>query len=501
MKSTNHKNVKTAVVKRSSCVLGIDLGTSALKLVAVSVDGRVIATACESYPTISRSDGQAEQDCEDWLKALSVAARKIRSRLKRKARVEAVALTGQMPTLVVLGRHKPIAYAITWQDSRADPWVSARVDHHLRRDIYLKTGVLIDGRYLAPMYQFHYGSKGQRASLILSAKDFLFHALTGLAVTDPSTASGYGLYNLRTKAWDQKLSKFWDVPPEHLPSIKSSSFSAPLSKRGGQLLGCMPGTPVVLGCADSVAGAYGVSAGQLESDTATVLTGSSTVILKCDSEPRWDRQSRYLVTPLAVDGMYGREADLLAGGSAREWSASIFLRRESKSRQQSIWQLAYRVAPGADGLLFAPFLAGGEQGILWKPSLRGTISGLTLKHDGAMIARALLEGICFEIRRCLEVFEEDALLSSVRVAGWMAEVPQQSQLLADIIGRPVHAFRLGSASAVGAALLTGLIDSKKSFENREALVFVPTEQNPRYNQIYAIYFAQFPTAEAKATPK
>jgi xylulokinase len=491
------KNARTAVVKRRSCVLGIDLGTSALKLVAVSSDGRAIATARESYPTISRSQGEAEQDCEYWLKALSVAVRKIQSQLTPKARIEAVALTGQMPTLVVLRRHKAIAHAITWQDSRADPWVSTRVDNDLRRDIYLKTGVLIDGRYLAPMFRFHYGSKPQRASLILSAKDFLFHALTGLAVTDPSTASGYGLYNLRTKTWDPELTKLWDVPVEHLPPIRSSSFSAPLSKRGIQLLGCTTVMPVVLGCADSVAGAYGVIAGQLDSQTVTVLTGSSTVILKCDAEPRWDSQSRYLVTPLAVDGMYGREADLLASGSAREWAASVFLKR-NKSRQESIWQRAYRVEPGADGLLFAPFLAGGEQGVLWNPSLRGTISGLTLTHDGAKIARALLEGICFEIRRCLVVFEEEALPSSVLVAGWMAEVPQHSQLLADVIGRPVHALRLGSASAVGAALLTGLIDSKKCVENSRPLVFTPTKQSLRYNQIYAKYVAQFPTA-ARAT--
>jgi len=488
------------VVERSSCVLGIDLGTSALKVVAVSRDGRVVATARETYATISASTGQAEQDPEYWLKGLSVSARKIRSKLRQKVSIEAVALTGQMPTLVMMGRRKPIAHAITWQDSRADEWATGRVDAQRRREIYLKTGVLIDGRYLAPMFQFHHQSNPRRASLILSAKDFLFHTLTGLAITDPSTAAGYGLYSLYENAWDSELCNFWGVAVEHLPCIKSSSFSAPLSKRGSQLLGCKAATPVVLGCADSVAGAHAISRGQGDSHTATLLTGSSTVILKCDAEPRFDSQSRYLVTPLATEGLYGREADLLASGSAREWAAGV-LGGGRRIAKKSIWELAYRATPGADGLLFAPFLAGGEQGILWNPNLRGTISGLTLTHDGAKIARALLEGMCFEIRRCLEVFEQESPLSSARLAGWMAEIPQQSQLLADILGRPVHAFRLSSASAVGAALLSGLIANKTYFENNKAVIFRPSEQKAIYDALYARYVAQFPAAAAAATPQ
>jgi len=478
-------------VQLTLCVLGIDLGTSAIKLVAVSRDGHVVASVRESYDTISTAAGQAEQDCQHWLKALSVAAKKIGSRLAHKARVAGIALTGQMPTLVVLGKQKPVAPAITWQDSRADGWVSERVDNDLRLHIYRKTGVLIDGRYLGPMFQYHQGPK-QKACTLLSAKDFLFHALTGLTATDPSTASGYGLYNLHLKAWDPELCKFWGIAKESLPSIESSLFRAPLSERGRQLLGCALGTPVVLGCADSVAGVYALSSARRFAHTATVLTGTSTVIMKCDSRPRWDRRSRYLLTPFAVDGWYGCEADLLTTGSAREWAASVLLRRANQKTQQSLWQSAYKIAPGADGLLFAPYLGGGEQGVLWNPRLRGTLTGLTLAHGGAKIARALLEGMSFEIRRCLEVFEEEGPLPFVRVAGWIADIPEELQLLADIIGRPVHAFRLDSAAAIGATLLTGLIDSKKYFANTRPAVFTPGQRSKCYNEIYAKYAAQFP---------
>jgi xylulokinase len=481
-------------------VLGIDLGTSAIKLVAVSGDGHIVASARESYDTIFTAAGQAEQDCQHWLKALSVAAKKIRSLLTHKAWVAGIALTGQMPTLVVLDEQNPVGPAITWQDSRADGWVGERVDNKLRLHIYRRTGVLIGGRYLGPMFHYHHGPK-QKKCRMLSAKDFLFHTLTGLTATDPSTASGYGLYNLHLKAWDPELCKFWGITKEKLPSIEMPSFRAPLSERGNQLLGCALGTPVVLGCADSVAGAYALSGTKRRPPTATVLTGTSTVIMRCDSQPRWDRQSRYLLTPFAVDGWYGCEADLLATGCAREWAASVFLRRGNKKTQHALWQSAYSIAPGADGLLFAPFLAGGEQGVLWNPHLRGTLTGLTLAHDGAKIARALLEGMSFEIRRCLEVFEEEVPLSFVRVAGWMAGIPQELQLLVDIIGRPAHAFRLDSAPAIGATLLTGLIDSKKYFANTKPAVFTPGQRSKRYNEIYARYVAQFPASASAGSPR
>jgi xylulokinase len=480
-------------VKRSSCVLGIDLGTSAIKLVAISLEGRIIATAREPYGTITTCLGQAEQDCEHWLEAVSRAAKKVRSRTGREFQVDAIALTGQMPTLVVLRKGEPAAPAITWQDSRADGWVSERVDRDLRREIYLRTGILIDGRYLAPMFQFHHASRQKRPDFILSAKDFLFHALTGVAATDPSTASGYGLYNLRSKSWDAELCRLWGVSEERLPAIESSSFSAPLSPLGSKMLGCTPGTPVVLGCADSAAGVFAVNGGEQSTQTAAILTGSSTVIMKCDSEPRWDPEGRYLVTPLALDGTYGREADLLASGSARQWAENVFLRRANKQTQHSIWQAAYDVAPGADGLLFAPYLAGGEQGVLWNPELSGMLVGLTLAHNGAHIARAMLEGMSFEIRRCLGLLEGNEPVPSVRLAGWIADIPEEVQILADILGRPVQAFRLESASAAGAALVTGSIDTKKYSVRTKSVQFSAGEHSQLYNEAYARYVARFPT--------
>jgi sugar (pentulose or hexulose) kinase len=123
-----------------------------------------------------------------------------------------------------------------------------------------------------------------------------------------------------------------------------------------------------------------------------------------------------------------------------------------------------------------------------------------LAHNKAEIVRALLEGMSFETRRCLEVFEEEVPLSLVRVAGWIADIPQEVQMLADIIGRPTHAFRLESAPAIGATLLTGLVDTKKYFANTKPAVYAPGQRSKCYSQIYARYVAQFPAAVTPGPP-
>lgn len=483
-----------------TCALGIDLGTSAIKVVAVSRKGRILATARETYDTVSIRAGQAEQDCAHWLKALSRAALKISQHRPRKLHVDAIALTGQMPTLVVLRGSQPSGRAITWQDSRADDWASERLNSDLRRDVYRRTGVVIDGRYLAPMYTFHYKNLS-RSDVILSAKDFLLYALTGVAATDPSTASGYALYNLETGAWDDKLCKVWNISAEQLPSIKRSTSSLPLSSRGSKLVGCAPGTPVFMGCADSAAGVYALN-GSAASDTITIITGSSTVIIKSDSAPNWDPETRCLVTPLALDHTYGREADLLASGSARDWVTNLFAANESRA-QRLLWRSAREISPGAEGLLFAPYLAGGEQGVLWNPELNGMLNGLTSAHTPAHIARALFEGMLFEIRRCIEVLEHKPV-TSVRITGWMADNGADLQILADVLGRTVRAYKLDSASAIGAALLTGFVDEKTYTSEITSVGFCPSTKNTRrYDEVYGKYIARFPASsdEGGSAPK
>src|ERR1700687_1521467 len=165
-------------------VLGIDLGTSAVKIVAVASDGAFVAAGSASFPTICDLPDQAEQDPEAWVAAVAEAAVNLDLELRQqcrdwRARVAAIGLTGQLPTLVCSGAQGPLGRAITWKDARADGPTSATIDSTQRRALYERTGMPIDGRYLGPMFRHHWLNRSAAVQSILSAKDYLLSVMPG----------------------------------------------------------------------------------------------------------------------------------------------------------------------------------------------------------------------------------------------------------------------------------------------------------------------------------
>jgi xylulokinase len=467
--------------------LGIDLGTSAVKAVFLDPAGGVAAAGEASFPTLAETQGQAEQATEDWLaataEAVAEAGRALGADWPR--RVAAIGLAGQLPTLVPLGPQGPVGPAIAWSDSRADASAARRLDAASREHHYRRTGMPIDGRYLAPMFAFHWQSRRASLSRILSAKDYLCFALTGCALTDPSTAAGYGVYALEEGRWDAGLCAVWDLDPALLPEVRPAADAAgPLSAAGGRWLGLPEGLPVSVGAADSVAGALAM--GGLEEGTVCLVMGSGTVIIDAVRRPHLDPKRRYLLTPHARPGWFGREMDVLATGSGFRWLAALL-----GATTTELEAMALRSPPGARGLLFAPYLAGGEQGALWDPSLAGTLHGLGLHQGPADMARAFLEGAAFEIRRCLEVLAEDASPRRVVLAGHLARNPAPLQIFADILRHPVEPFAHVSPAALGAALLAPCGGAPSAIP-RTGRALQPGPASAGYAATYRRYLDLFP---------
>lgn len=429
--------------------LGIDLGTSAVKVVLLSSEGRVLADGEAGYPTFSNLPGQAEQDPADWLDAVGRAMRQVAVAAPHgwADRVTAVGLAGQLPTLVCLDQHGPVGRAITWQDSRADVWVSGLLDEALISRFYRETGMPIDGRYLGPLFRHHKRDERKEISAIVSAKDFLLFALTGRTATDPSTASGYATYSLAQGAWDPELCAVWEISSELLPDISGAGDSCGgLNEEGARLLGLPVGTPVNVGCADSVAGALAMTG--LRPEAASIAMGSSTIVMASTQDRALDPGARFLLTPHAEAGWYGREMDLLSTGTGFAWLARLL-----GLAPETLEALVTEARPGASGVSFAPYLSGGEQGALWDSTLRGVIHGMSTETSGGDLARAYMEGVFFEIRRCLDVLGELDDINTVVLSGRVTGNPLLVQLLADVVGRPVRGFDHPSPAAIGAAML------------------------------------------------
>jgi xylulokinase len=474
--------------------LGIDLGTSSVKIVAVGFDGELLGEGAASFATDSRLPLQAEQNPSDWLEALSSAALALRESVRQTRGLNAwwspaaIGLTGQLPTLVCMSNREPLRPAITWKDGRADEWTSQRLDSKYRAHLYARTGMPIDGRYLAPMLQFHWGDRIEQITGVLSAKDYLLYALTGRLLTEPSTAAGYGVYDLHEGAFSGELMQFWNLPRRLLPPIEpANALAGPLSAQGAEILKMRPGIPVSTGAADSVCASYAMA--QLDERVVSISFGSSAVVIGASAAPTMDGAARYLLTPHAVPGWYGREMDLLAAGTGYRWLSELLGWRDGV-----IDRKAAESVPGAHGLLFPPYLGGGEQGALWNPRLQGALLGLTVRTTQADIARAYLEGVLFEVRRCVEVLAEAAPVELVKVSGNIVHSGSSTQMLADILDRPVGTVSDKSPAAVGAAILARRIAGAAKDERRSADGKAAVRPNPsvalEYAAIYRRYLAR-----------
>lgn len=425
--------------------VGLDLGTSGLKAVALDLDGTVRARTQRAYPTHRPEPAAAEQDPEDWWRSIDDAVRELAATVPATT-WRSIGLSAMLPTLVAgTADGSPVGLAITWQDGRAEAEGEALRTAAGPDRLYASTGQWVDGRYLLAMMArlVRVDPRAQAATHVLGAKDHLFARLTGELLTDPSTAAGFGCYDLATGAWSGE-------PGWTLPEVAPATTTRPLLPRLARRWGVPAGTPVVLGAADSVLGAHAL--GVRDPGEVAYLAGTSTVVLGPLRTLRTDPRHRYLVTPTAGAG-FAAEMDLLAAGSAQAWWAAML----GLPGPAELAALAATVAAGA-GPVFLPYVAPGEQGALWDPDLTGALVGLTVRDTRADLARALQTGLVIESARCVRLLGELASVDGgapgeIRVGG-AAVADGFAQDLADATGRVVRLSTDEPAqSAIGAAML------------------------------------------------
>ncbi|MGH3499239.1 MAG: xylulokinase [Nocardioidaceae bacterium] len=458
--------------------IGLDLGTSGLKAVAVSGDGDVLARAQAPYPTHRPEPGASEQDPASWRAAVREVVAELSHGVPSR-RWRAIGLSAMIPTLVTTdSTGDPVRPAITWEDSRAEPDAQELRARIGAEDLYQVTGQRVDGRYLLPMVVRLLRAEPDRmrhATWMLGAKDYLYWWLTGQPATDPSTASGFGAFDLDDGGWSGRVLEaardLVGVLPR-LPDVRAPQSTVPMRPSIADSLGVSRGIGVCLGVADSVAATVGLGTRQL--GDVGYIAGTSTVILAVADRPVRDPSQRYLLTPMASESVWGLEMDLLASGSAIRWLAGLLGCGEAE-----LVRLAGTRDPDR-GPAFLPYLAGGEQGALWDPTLTGTLTGLGLHHDRADLARALVSGLILESRRCLDVLAEvTRRKGAVQLAGAGVSSATFAQDLADATGRAVQ-LPDGDVdrSALGAArLAAGGKDPGFAGESdpRPAVVRLPVE--------------------------
>ncbi|MGY4708646.1 xylulokinase [Mycolicibacterium sp. CBM1] len=424
-------------------VLGVDLGTSGIKVVALGPTGDVVAGSRCGYPTNRPGPQAAEQDPTDWWQALRAAGDQIARQVDPR-RWRGIGLTAMLPTLVDLDADGlPAGPAITWEDARAEDQATDLRDQFGDEALYRITGQRVDGRYLGPMHA-RLRKLGRAGVTTAGAKDVLFRELTGRLLTDPSTAAGSAVFDIRQGVWSAELAAAVGISV--LPEVAPAATALPLARSWRERWGLSDELPVVLGAADSVLGAVGVGASR-HGDVG-VIAGTSAIVLGISDQATRDPAQRYLVTPLAGPG-WGLEMDLLAVGSAFGAVAALC----GMSGPAALLEAAGDV-PAEQAPLFLPYLTPGEQGALWDPTLTGTLQGLRLGMGAGHIGRGLLTGIVVELRRCIDILAATTgRAGPIRLGGGSAVSPLMWQDLADATGREVWVDpTVTDHSAIGAAL-------------------------------------------------
>ena len=483
--------------------LGIDLGTSSVKLLLTDSFGTPLAEATAEYPMYGQERGWFEQKTGDWIAAICLAMEqldRICGELNWKSHVKAIGISAQMPTMVLMDEAgQVLRNAIVWCDNRAAKEGEALLQAWGAERHYRISGVLLDGRYLVPMYLWVKENEPQLLKCkhyLLSAGDYIYYWLCGEIATTPSTASGYGVYDIEKKDWNRQLIKQAGISLGIFPEVRDSfDGSGQLCKEAAERLELPEEVTVVCGGADSVCGILGM--GGERSGTVCLICGSSTAILGVTNDLHLEDKHPFFITPTLETEVSAMEADLLATGNTQKWLRNRMsdLRGTDASivTYDEMARMACSSPAGAEKLLFFPYLSGGEQGVLWDDTLQGGWIGLTLNHGWNHMIRAVYEGICFEIRRCLEAFREGGLrVQKILVTGPVSLDDVFMQILSDVTGYRCTVSKVTNASARGAALAAiCAVNGKKRVKGQEdEQVFFPEEtQHKAYQEFYQSYLA------------
>jgi xylulokinase len=441
--------------------LGVDVGTSAVKVTLVDEKGRAAGTASLPHPLATPRPGWAEQRPQDWWASAAGAIKKtLRAAKVPAARVAGVGLSGQMHSSVFLDRaNAVIRPALLWCDGRTTEecrQITARLgEAELARRVQ---NPALEGFTLPKVLWLrnHEPAAFARLAKVVLAKDYVRLRLTGMLATEPSDASATLMYDPAGRQWSGPLLRALELDPALLPDVGASTdVLGAVSREAARLTGLVAGTPVVGGGADNACGAVGV--GLVAPGEAVASWGTSGTVLTPTREARVDPGMRaHTFCHVVPDTWYLMGVMLTAGGAFAWFARELAKDRGGGDVELALNREAARVAPGAGGVTFLPYLQG-ERTPHRDAAARGAFVGLSLAHGRAHLARAVAEGIAFGLRDSLEIVRGLApSIDRVLVTGGGARSAFIRRLQADVYGLPVVRVNREEGPAFGAALLAAV---------------------------------------------
>ncbi len=439
--------------------IGIDLGSSRVKLLALDEAGESLGVTMASYPTDSRRAGSAEQNPDRWWDAVRLAMSELLSRpAMRGADVEALGLTGQMHGAVFLDEALlPIRPALIWSDARAEAETSEIEQRIPRAELVARTGNRSNVSFTAPKIMWvarHEPEVMARARWVVQPKDALRARLTGEIGGDVSDASATLLFDLRARTWSDDICGRLEIDRGKLaPLFESEALAGPLRQDAARALGLPAGIGVAVGGADAPAAALGLGLVSEADSNGTVLVslGTGGQVLAPVAEPKVDPEGRLHGLCHVVPEGWCVMAAILSAAASLDWVVGL-LRPDDPNGARELLAAAAKVPAGSEGLLFLPYLRG-ERTPHFDPAARGALVGLRMSHGPAEVTRAVLEGVALALAEGLDLMRGIGVAPKAGVVAGGGVNRLWQQILADVLDMPVALGATEHASARGAALL------------------------------------------------
>lgn len=450
-----------------SVYLGIDIGTSGTKTLAMNRRGKILAEANATYPSYHPRPLWSEQDPEDWWKATVKTIRAVVKQARLKpADVKAIGLSGQMHGSVFLDKNgKVIRKALLWNDQRT----AAECDEIERRAggrkrlIKMVANPALTG-FTAPKILWLRNKEPRnfdKTVKILLPKDDVRRRLTGEIATDVSDASGMLLLDVKKRDWSKKLLSKLDLDSDLFARCyESEEVTGTLTREVAKKLGLTTDCVVVGGAGDCAANAVGT--GVVKTGVLSTSIGTSGIMFVHSDKFELDPQGRLHTFCHAVKGKWHMMGVSLTGGGALEWftknlCAEIAAGRNNKVNPYDVLNReAAKIPCGSEGLLFLPYLAG-ERTPHADPDARGCFIGLTLKHTRGHMARAIMEGVTYAMRDSLSIIKEKGVpVRQIRVSGGGSKSRLWRQMQADVFGQKAVTINAEQGPAYGVALLAAV---------------------------------------------
>ncbi|GAK60100.1 hypothetical protein U27_07088 [Candidatus Vecturithrix granuli] len=485
-------------------LLGIDVGTTAVKSAIFSDEGLLIDQASAEYDTYYPYQNAAEQAPDDWWQAVVLTIREILEKTRiQSSDIAAIAVSSQGPTMLAVDRKGlPVHPALIWMDQRADDACAFLRETIGEELIFHTTGNAINSYYVLPELLWLKQKKPDlyaKTYKVLQANGYIVLKLTDQYTFDRSQAGLTLLYDIQTGQWAENLFASLELPLDVFPPVSEcSAVIGEVTQTAAKETELKAGTPVIAGMVDATAAA--LEAGAIRDGTTCEMTGTSTVIMAALTHPITD--ARLTFFPHSVQDTFLLIGPMSSTGASLKWFKNQLGLAEQNAAAlfgidpyEVMNREVEKLADGPSGIIFLPYLAG-ERSPIWDNKARGVFFGLSVDTTRAHLIKSLFEGTAFGLKHNLDVFTEGGMtVTEIRSVGGGAKSAVWNQIKADVTNSPILIPETAIGAPFGDIVLAGhgiglfpdLVQTIRQFIKIRT-IYEPRPQHVQgYQEMFAIY--------------